>query len=151
MKIFSAIGIFLFLIPLFLCQVQAVELCETQDFYNLANSSSCKVKYNQVKSENDPRESMFEILKNYPYENKGMFEKLLKNKIIRVQNYIVEQKNQKPSLEVKANINNLEQAEQSLNQQLEKVNSATVDNWENARNQASKVLKEVTKNLQEIK
>lgn len=150
MKILSAIVMVLFSMPLFLSQVQAVELCETQDFYNLANSSSCKVKYNKVNSKKDPRESMFEILKNYPYENKDMFVKLLQNKVRRVDSYIIEQRSRKQSRGVKANISKLEQAKQSLNEQLALVNSATVDNWESRRDQASKVLKETTKNLQGI-
>jgi hypothetical protein len=150
MKIFSVIAIVLFSMLLFLCHAQAVELCETQDFYNLANSSSCKVKYNKVSSKNDSRESMFQILKNYPYENKDMFEKLLENKIIRIESYITEQKSRKQSLGVNANISKLEKAKQSLSQQLALVNSATVDNWESRRDQASKVLKETTKDLQGI-
>ena len=47
MKILDVAGAVLFLASQCLCQVYAIELCEPRDYYNLANSSRCKVKYNK--------------------------------------------------------------------------------------------------------
>ena len=150
MKISYVAGAVLFLASQFLCQVYAIELCESQDYYNLADSSKCKLKDNKAANKSDSRELMFEVLKNYPYENKGTLVKLLEKKIERVDNYIIEQRGQKQTEKSKVNISKLEQARQDLSEQLEMVTSATVDNWVSVRDQASKVFKEATKSLHEV-
>lgn len=150
MKIFFVLSVVLFLGLQFLCPVQAIELCETEDYYNLADSAKCKVKYNETGDKSDSRELMFEVLKNYPYENKDMLVKLLQKKITRVEDYIVEQKDQKRTEKVKVNISKLEQTKRGLSGELEMVNAATAENWVSIRDQASKVLKEATIRLREV-
>lgn len=150
MKIFFVLGAVLFLGSQFLCQVQAIELCESEDYYNLADSSKCKVKYNETGDKSDSRELMFEVLKNYPYENKDMLVKLLQKKITRVEDYIIEQKDQKQTEKVKVNISKLEQTKRGLSGELEMVSAATSQNWVIIRDQASKVLKEATIRLREV-
>lgn len=150
MKIFFVAGVVLFLASQFLCQAQAMDLCESEDYYNLADSSKCKIKYNEKGDKSDTQELMFEVLKTYPYENKDMVVKLLQKKITRVENYIIEQKSQKQTEKTKINISKLEQAKQNLFGQIEPVNAATLKNWSGVRDQASKVLKEATKELQEV-
>ena len=44
MKISYVAGAVLFLATQFLCQVYAIELCEPRDYYNLADSTKCKIK-----------------------------------------------------------------------------------------------------------
>lgn len=81
MKILCAVGVVLFLALQFLCQAQAMDLCESEDYYNLADSSKCKIKYNEKSDKSDTQELMFEVLKTYPYENKEMVVKLLQKKL----------------------------------------------------------------------
>jgi hypothetical protein len=150
MKILSVAGAVLFLASQFLCQVYAIELCEPQDYYNLANSSKCNIKYNKADNRSDSRELMFEILKNYPYEEKGKFVKLLQRKIELVDNYITQQQDQIETKKVKANISKLEQAKQGLSQHLGMVNAATQDNWVSVRDQARKALEEAARRLHEV-
>ena len=150
MKIPYVVGVVLFLAPQFLCQVHAIELCEPQDYYNLANSSKCKIKYNKVGDKSDNREIMFEILKNYPYENKNSFVKLLQRKIALVGNYITQQQGRKQTEKIKANINNLEQVKQDLSEQSGMVSAATQKNWVSVRDQARKVLEEAAIRLREV-
>lgn len=68
---------------------------------------------------------MFGILKNYPYENKDKFMKLLQRKIGLVDNYITQQQGQGQTEKIKANISKLEQTKQSLTKQVGMVNAAT--------------------------
>ena len=150
MKIFFVVGVVLFLALQSLGQVQAMDLCEAEDYYNLADSSKCKIKYNESGSKSDSRELMFEVLKTYPYENKDRVIKLLQKKIERVDNYIIEQQDQKQTEKVEANIIKLKQAKQDLSEQLGLVSAATGDNWVSIRDQASKVLKEATNKLHEV-
>ena len=150
MKKIYVVGVVLFLASQFLCQVYAIELCEPQDYYNLADSSKCTIKGNQSGNKNDSGELMFETLKTYPYENKDRFVKLLQRKIELVDNYIIQQKDQKQTEKVKVNISKLGHAKQSLSEQLEMVNAATVDNWVSVRNQATDALREASKSLREI-
>ena len=149
MKIFI-VGAALFLASLFLSQVYAIDLCETEDYYNLADSSKCKIKYNETSGKSDSRELMFEVLKNYPYENKETVIKLLEKKIKRVDNYIIEQRGQKQTEKIEVNISKLEQSKQELSEQLVMVTAATADNWVRVRDQATKTLRETTKRLQAV-
>ena len=150
MKVLCMVGIVLFLASQFLGQVYAIELCEPQDYYNLADSSKCTIKYNKEGNKTASRKLMFETLKTYPYENKDKFAKLLQRKIELVDNYIKQQQGQGQTAKVKANISKLEQTRQNLSEQLVLVTAATLDNWVGVRDQASKVLKEAAKELQEV-
>jgi len=143
-------GLVLFLASQSLCQVYAIELCEPQDYYNLADSSKCKLKDNKASNKSDSSELMFETLKNYPYENKDRLIKLLQRKIELVDNYITQQRNQAQTGKVKANIGKLEQTKQDLSRQLEMVNSSTQDNWVSVRDQARKALEEAESRLHEV-
>ena len=150
MKILYVAGAALFLASQFLRPVYAIELCEPRDYYNLANSSKCKIKGNEAGNKSDPRELMFEILKNYPYEEKDRFVKLLQRKIELVDDYITQQQGQRQTEKVKANISKLEQAKQGLSEQLGMVNAATQDNWVSVRDQARKALEEYARSLHEV-
>lgn len=150
MKILYAVAAVL-LASQFLCQAYAIELCESQDYYNLAGSSKCTIKGSQAANQSDSRELMFGILKNYPYENKDKFVKLLQRKIELVNSYLGQQQAQGQTAKVKTNIINLEQTKQSLSEQLVKVDAATADNWVSVRDQARKALDEAAKKLREIK
>jgi hypothetical protein len=150
MKILCVVGTVLFLASQFLCQVYAIELCEPQDYYNLADSSKCKINKNKAGNKSDPRELMFEIMKNYPFENKDAFAKLFQRKIELVDNYITQQQGQKQTGRVKANISKLEQTKQDLSEQLVMVNAATRDNWVSVRDQARKALEESARRLHEV-
>ena len=150
MKILFVAGVVLFLGAQFLCSVYAIELCEDEDYYNLADSSKCKIKYNDARNESGSPELMFEILKTYPYENKDNFVKLLQRKIELVDDYVTQQRGQKQTAKVKADIDKLEQTKQVLSGQLEMVNSATRDNWVSIRERARKELEEATKRLREV-
>jgi membrane-associated HD superfamily phosphohydrolase len=151
MKILYVVGAVLFLASQFLCQVYAIELCEPQDYYNLADSSKCKIKYNQAGNKSDSQERVFEILKNYPYEEKDRFIKLLQRKIELVDNYLTQQQGQRQTEKVKANISKLEQTKQDLSGQLGMVNASTRDNWVSVREQARKALEEAARRLHEVK
>jgi membrane-associated HD superfamily phosphohydrolase len=144
------VGVILFLASQFFCLGYAMDLCESEDYYNLADSSKCKIKYNETGSKSDSQELMFEVLKNYPYENKDSVIKLLQKKIERVGNYIIQQQDQKQTEKTEVNISKLVQAKQDLSVQLELVSAATVDNWVIVRDQATKKLREATIRLQEV-
>ena len=150
MKISYVAGAVLFLATQFLCQVYAIELCEPRDYYNLADSTKCKIKYNKAGNKSDFQEPMFEILKNYPYDQKDSLVKLLQRKIELVNSFITQQHRQSSAERVKANISKLEQAKQDLSQQLRMVNAATHDNWVNVRDQARKTLEEAARSLREV-
>jgi hypothetical protein len=150
MKKFYVLGAVLFLAVQFLCQAYAIELCEPQDYYNLADSSKCQIKYNKEGDKSDSRELVFEILKTYPYEEKGKFVKLLQRKIELVDNYVTQQQNQGKTEKVKNNISKLEQTKQDLSKQLVTVNAATQDNWVSVRDRARKSLEEAESRLHEI-
>jgi hypothetical protein len=140
----------LFLTSQFLCQGYAMDLCETEDYYNLADSSKCKIKYNEGANKSDSREMMFEVLKNYPYENKDRVIKLLQKKITRVDNYIIEQQSKRQTEKIKVNISTLRQTKQALSEQLVLVSAATAGNWVSVRDQATKELRKAAKKLQEV-
>jgi hypothetical protein len=150
MKRLIVISAGLFLASQFLSQAYAIELCEPQDYYNLADSSKCTINDNKAGNQSDPRELMFETLKNYPYENKDRFIKLLQKKIELVDNYLKQQQGQNQTEKSRANISKLEQTKQGLSEQLGRLNAATQDNWVSTRDQARKVLKEATKRLREV-
>ena len=150
MKILYVVGAVLFLASQFLCQVYAIELCEPQDYYNLADSSKCSIKENKAGNKSDPHQLVFEMLKNYPYEQKDKFVKLLQRKIELVDNYITQQHGQGQTETIKANISKLEQTKQGLSEQLGMVNAATQDNWVSVRDQARKVLEECARSLREV-
>ena len=150
MKILYVTAVVLFVALQFSCQVQAMDLCEAEDYYNLADSSKCKIKYNESASKSDSQELMFDVLKNYPYENKDRVIKLLQKKIERVGNYIIQQKDQKQTEKVRININKLQQTKESLSEQLELVKAATQKNWVSVRDQATKELKKAAIELQEV-
>lgn len=150
MKMLFVVGAVLFLVSQFLCQVHAIELCEPQDYYNLMNSTECKIEYHKAGHKSDPQDAMFEIIKNYPYERKDRFIKLLQRKIELVDNYIKQQQGQRQTEKVKANISKLEQAKQGLSNQLGMVNAATRDNWVSVRGQARKAIEESARRLREV-
>ncbi|MFA4992730.1 MAG: hypothetical protein WC571_02050 [Candidatus Omnitrophota bacterium] len=150
MRITYIVGAALFLVSQFLCQTYAIELCEPQDYYNLAGSSKCTIKYNKTADKSDSQQLMFETLKNYPYENKDRFVELLQRKIALVDNYLIQQQGQEQSEKVKANISKLGQTKQSLFDSLKMVKDATQDNWVNVRDQARKELEEAAKRLREV-
>jgi hypothetical protein len=150
MKILLVSAVVLFLTSRFLCQVYAIELCESQDYYNLADSSKCTLKNNHAVSKSNSQESMFEILKNYPYENKDKFIKLLQRKIELVDNSLAQQKIKILTDRSKTNISKLEQVKQNLSEQFKMVDSATRENWVDIRDQARKVLEEAAKRLHEV-
>jgi len=150
MKILSVVVAVLLLTLQFLCQAQAMDLCETDDYYNLADSSKCKIKYNEGANKSDSREMMFEVLKNYPYENKDRVIKLLQKKITRVDNYIIEQQSKRQTEKIKVNISTLRQTKQALSEQLVLVSAATAGNWVSVRDQATKELRKAAKKLQEV-
>lgn len=150
MKTLCLAGAALLLVSQFLCNAQAMDLCESEDYYNLADSSKCKIKYNEGAGKSDSRELMFEVLKNYPYEDKDNVIKLLQRKIERVDNYIIEQHRQKQTEKVQINIGKLEQAREKLFEQLGLVKTATADNWASVRDRATKELKAATIELQEV-
>lgn len=150
MKILFVAVTVLFLGLKFLCPVYAIELCEPQDYYNLADSSKCKIKTNEAGSKNDSQDLMFGILKNYPYENRDRFIKLLQRKIELIDTYITQQHDQGQTEKIKANIIMLEKTKQGLVDQLELVNAATQDNWVSVRDQARKALEEAARKLQKI-
>lgn len=145
MKILFSAGALLLLAPQFLYQGYAVEICEPQDYYNLANGTKCSIQYNK-----DPRESMFEIMKNYPFEKKDVFVKLLQRKIELVDNYLTQQQGQVRTEKVTDSISKLKQAKKFLIGQPEMVNAATRDNWERVRDQARKALEETVRSLREV-
>ena len=150
MKIFSVAGLVLFLAMQFLSKGFAMDLCESEDYYNLADSSKCKIKYNEGANKSDSRELMFEVLKTYPYEDKDRVIKLLQKKITRVDDYIIQQQDQKQTEKVKVNISKLKTARKNLFNELKSVKVATLDNWGSVRDQASQVLKEASKELQDV-
>ena len=144
------VGVVLFLASQFLCPVYAMDLCESEDYYNLADSSKCKIKNNKTDNKSDSQELVLGILKTYSYEEKDKFVKLLQRKIELVDNYITQQHNQKLTEKVKANISKLVQTKQGLSEQLGMVNAATQNNWVSVRDQARKVLEEAAKRLHEV-
>ena len=150
MKILSVAVLALFLMSQFLCRAYAIELCEDRDYYNLANSTKCSVKDNKAGAKVDPQEAMFEIMKNYPFEKKDALAKLLQRKIELIDNYKTQKNGQAQTEKVKANIAKLNQAKQSLSEQLMMINNATSENWASVRDQARKALEEAAKRLREV-
>jgi secreted Zn-dependent insulinase-like peptidase len=150
MKILYVLGALLFLSTQFLFRLYAIELCEPQDYYNLADSSKCKIPYNGVDNNAGSREIMFEILKNYPYDNKDRVIELLKRKIELLDNHIDQRQTQSQTGKVKADIRELKQAKQELSEQSVMVNAATRENWEEVRDRARKALEESARKLREI-
>ena len=150
MRICYLLALVLFFTSQFLCQIYAIELCEPQDYYNLADSSKCSIKGKTADNKNDSRELVFDILKTYPYEQKDKFVRLFQRKIELVDNNIVQQRNQAQTEKVKGNISKLEQTKQDLSGQLGMVNDATRDIWVGVRDQARKVLEESAKRLREV-
>ena len=151
MKLLYVLGAVLFLGSQFSCQVYAMELCEAQDYYNLANAAKCPIKDHKAGDKSNPQSAMFEVMKNFPFEQKDAFAKLLQRKIELIDNYKTQQQGQVPVEKFTANIGKLERAKQVLQGQLEMVNAATQDNWVSVRDQARKVLEEAAKRLQEVK
>ena len=151
MKIIYALGAVLFLASQSAGQVLALELCESQDYYNLMDSSKCKIKYNKVGDKKGTRDIMFEILKNYPYAEKSKFVKLLQRKIELVNGYIKQQEGESQREKAKSNISKLMTIKQDLSGQVVLVNAATQENWNSVRDQARKVLERAESKLQEIK
>ena len=150
MKIPFVLSVALLLVVKFLCQAYAMELCEPQDYYNLANATKCSVQYNKTGNKGSPRDTMFEIMKKYPFENKDVFAKLLQRKIELVENFKTQQQGQKRTEKVMAALSKLEHSKQVLIVQLELVNTATRDNWVSVRDQTRKALEETAKSLREI-
>ena len=150
MGIRSVVCAGLVLASLCLYNVYAMELCEPRDYYNLANSSKCKIKDSPPGNTQDTRELMFEILKTYPYENKDLFAKLLQTKIELVDTYLVQQQKKRQTYIVKTDSNKLIRTKQDLAGQLEKVNSATPDNWESVRDRARDTLDEAATRLRDV-
>ena len=150
MKILFVAGAVLFLTSQFLCRAQAVELCEPQDYYNLAGSIKCSIKNNKAGDKNESRELMFEVLKNYPYEGKESFIKVLQRKIELVDDYAKKEQGKRQTGKAAANISMLEQTKQSLSDQLGLVKAATRDNWVGVRDRARKALEEAASRLRGV-
>ena len=150
MKIFSVTGAVLFLASQFLCQAYAVEICEPQDYYNLLDPKECKMEYEKAGHERDPKDAMFEIMKNYPFEKKDRFIKLLQRKVELVDTYITQQKNQTQTGKVMANIIKFEQTKQDLLGKEAMVSASTRDNWVIVRGQARKSLEEAARSLLDV-
>jgi thiamine biosynthesis lipoprotein ApbE len=150
MKIINVAGAALFLGSQFLCLAQAMELCEAQDYYNLANATKCSIQYDKTGNKADPQSAMFEIMKNYPFENRDVLVRLLQRKIELIDNYKAQQQVQGETERVKANISKLEQTKQGLSEQIVMINAATQDDWFSVRDRASKVLEEAAKRLREV-
>jgi hypothetical protein len=150
MKMLCMVSAVLFLATQFLCKVYAVDICEPQDYYNLADSGKCKIRPNNAGNKSDPHELMFEILKNYPYEQKDKFVKLLQRKIELVNTYKTQQQARMQTEKVKTDISKLEQTKQDLSEQLGMVNAATKDNWVSVRDKARNALEEASKRLSEV-
>jgi hypothetical protein len=150
MKILYVTGAVLFLASQFLGQGYAIELCEPQDYYNLKDAASCSMQYKNISEKSDPRDAMFEIMKNYPFEKKDAFAKLLQRKIELVDNYKKKHQEQGPTEKVKVALSSLERAKQVLLGQLKMVNTATQDNWVSVRDQARKALDETARSLREV-
>ena len=150
MKILPVAGAVLFLASQFLCQAYAIELCEPRDYYNLADSTKCKIKYNKAGDQSDPNQLVFEILKNYPYEQKDRFITVLQRKIALLDTNITQRQGQEQTEKVKVDISMLEQTKQGLSEQLVMVNAATQDNWISVRDQARKALEEAARRLREV-
>lgn len=150
MKALYIISAALFLASEGLCRVYAIELCEPQDAYNLANAAKCPIPDNKAGDKHDPRDAMFEIMKNYPFESKDSFVKFLQRKVEIVDNSITQQQNKRQTEEVKADISKLEQTKQSLSEQSELVIAATPENWGSVRDQARQALEEAARRLREV-
>ncbi len=150
MKILYVAGAVLLSAFQFLYQAYAMELCEAQDYYNLMNSTKCSIQYDKAGAKSDPRDAMFEIMNNYPFENKDAIVKLLQRKIELIEKYKTQQQSQGQTEKVAANISKLERAKQVLLGQLELVNAATQDNWVSVRDQARKTLEETASSLREV-
>jgi hypothetical protein len=131
-------------------RAHAIELCEPQDYYNLADSSKCTIRDNNAGNKSGSRELMFEILKTYPYEEKDTFIKLLQRKIELIDAYTTQQQGQRQTEKTKANIGTLAQTKQDLSVQLGMLNVATQDNWVSVRDQARNALEEAARKLREI-
>jgi hypothetical protein len=149
MKILFVAGAVLFLVSQFLYQAYAVEICEPQDYYNLIGTTNCSIQYGKAGNKADPRDAMFEIMQNYPFEKKDVFARLLRRKIELIDSY-EKQHQQGQTGKVKTNISKLEQAKQDLSGQLGMVNTATRDNWVSVRDRARKALEETAKRLREV-
>lgn len=149
MRILIIAGAVIIAVSQFLCHVYAIELCEPQDYYNLANATKCSIQSNKAGNKVDSQEAMFEIMKNYPFEKKDEFAKLLQRKIELVDSYKTK-RSQKQTRGDAAALSKLERARQVLLVQLEMVNVATQNNWESVRDQARKALKETTRSLHEV-
>lgn len=150
MKKFFVTGAVLLFASQSLCQAYAVELCEPQDYYNLVNASKCSVQYKKTESKSDPRNSMFEIMKNYPFESKDALAKLLQRKIELIDNYKKQHQSQDQTEKSIVALKRLDNAKQVLTGQLGMVKKANKDNWVSVRDQASKALGEAAKSLREI-
>ena len=150
MKAFSVAGVVLFLATQSLCQAHAMELCEPRDYYNLADSSKCSVQGNKAGNKDDSRQSVFEILKNYPYEQKERFVKVLKGKIELLDSNITQRQGLSQTEKVKTDISTLERAKQGLSEQVGMVQASTQDNWVGVRDRARETLEEAAKKLREV-
>ncbi len=150
MKILYVVGAVLFLASQFLSQGYAIELCDAQDYYNLKDAASCSLQYKETNEKGDPRDAMFEIMKNYPFEKKDAFAKLLQKKIELIDNYKKQHQEQGSTEKARAALSSLENAKQVLLGQLKMVNTATRDNWVSVRDQASKALEETAKRLRAV-
>jgi len=150
MKMSYVAGAVLFSVSLFLCQVYAVEICEPQDYYNLLDPKECRLEYEKAGHKIDPRDAMFEIMKNYPFEKKDRFINLLQRKVELVDTYIIQQKSLIQTEKVRANISKLERTKQDLLGQEGLVNASTPDTWVVIRDQARKLLDESAQRLREV-
>ena len=150
MKNIYVAGAVVLLASQFLGRAYAVELCESQDYYNLVNASKCTLQYKKTGNKGDPRDSMFEIMKNYPFESKDAFAKLLQRKVELIGNYKTQEQGKRETEKVISNISMLEQTKKSLSENLKMVNVATRDNWVSVRDQARKALEEAANRLREV-
>lgn len=150
MWVIYALAVIAFLAPQFACPVYPIELCEPQDYYNLAGSTKCTLEDKKAGDSSDSRQLMFEILKNYPYENKDKFIQVLQRKIELVDDYLARHKGAAQTDQTKVNVSMLEQARRSLEEQLKLVGAATPDTWVSVRDEARAVLADTAQRLRDV-
>jgi len=128
----------------------ALELCDSQDYYNLEHAAQCSIQYKSAGAKGSPQDTMFEIMKNYPYDQKEAFVKLLQRKVDLVDTYTAQRKGLARTGKTADAVSRLERAKQVLLGQVTLVNGATRENWVSVRDQARKALEDTTKDLRDI-
>lgn len=149
MKTFFAVGIALFASQC-ACVANAMELCDSQDYYHLANATQCSIDYRKAGHKDDPQTSMFEIMKNYPFEQKDAFVKVLQRKVELIDSVSTQRQGQTQTEKVTADLSKLAQAKHALLGHIEAVKVARQDNWVSVRDQARTALEETARSLRNV-